>query len=140
MLSLKTVSVRDDGCFSVVLWNGRPFAVSVERTFDDYRTVLVNGFYHCTRDFYHKGGYETFLIVVPGHSRVLLHKGNIEDHSEACVLLGENFGGFNRDKKSYSSTAGADDQTAVLASGEAFAEFMSLTKGLKEFMMEVTGR
>jgi len=126
-LQIKTVALREDGCFSVLLWDGRPFAVSVERTFDDGQPVIGSGMYRCVRDFYHKGGYETFEISIPGHDRVLFHKGNVETESRGCVLIAEKF----------SALRGA---LAVLESKEGFEEFMQLTKGLDEFMMEVTGR
>jgi hypothetical protein len=126
-LSLKTVAVREDGCYSVLCWNGRPFAVSVERTFDDLRTVIGNGYFECVRDHYHKGGYETFEIQVKGHDRVLFHKGNLETHSLGCIIVAESF-------------AVMSGQTAVADSKGGFAEFMELTKDLPSFHMEVTGR
>lgn len=119
--------MREDGCFGVLLWNGKPFAVSVERTFDDLRPVIHAGRFPCKRDFYHKGGYETFEIQVPGHSRVLFHRGNKETDSMACVIVGESF-----------STL--DGVTSVSDSKGGFAEFMELTKGLQTFDLEVTGR
>lgn len=125
-LELKTVAVRDDGCFSVLLWDGRPFAVSVERTFGE-EPVIGNGKYLCKRDFYNKGGYVTYEIQVEGHDRVLFHKGNVEKDSEACVLIAESFGLLG-------------DATAVLDSAHGFTEFMSLANGIDSFGMEVTGR
>lgn len=126
-LEIVTVSVRDDGCFSALLWDKRPFAVSVERTFENKRIVIGNGIYRCTRDHYHKGGYETFEIQVDGHDRVLFHKGNTEENSEACVIVAESFGALN-------------GKTAVLDSKGGFAEFMTLTAGLPHFLAWVHGR
>jgi len=126
-LELKTVAVRDDGCYSVLLWDGRPFAVSVERTFDDGRPVIGSGTYRCKRDFYHKGGYPTFEIYVVGHHRVLFHKGNTEADTVACIVVGESFGELK-------------GQTAVLDSAGGFGELMRLAQGLDEFQMEVSGR
>jgi len=126
-LQLKTVAVREDGCFSAVLWDGRPFAVSVERTFDDGKPVIGNGIFRCKRSFYNKGGYPTFEIIVEGHTRVLFHKGNKEADSLACVLVAESFSVM-------------DGQTAISDSKGGFEEFMTLTTGLEEFDMEVTGR
>lgn len=126
-LKLKTVAVRDDGCYSVLLWDGRPFAVSVEHTFGDGRPVLWNGMFECVRSQYFKGGYPTFEIMVQGHSRILFHKGNREEDSRGCVVLGEQFGVLN-------------GQAAVQVSGAAYDEFMALTKGLDRFSMEVSGR
>lgn len=126
-LEIVTVSVRDDGCFSALLWDKRPFAVSVERTFENHRIVIGNGIYRCVRDFYHKGGYETFEIHIDGHDRVLFHKGNTEEHSEACVIVAESFGVLN-------------GKTAVLDSNGGFEEFMALTAGLDHFLVWVHGR
>lgn len=126
-LELKTVAVREDGCFSVMLWNGRPVAVSVERTFDDGRPIIDNGRFLCKRDFYHKGGYETFEIQIERHDRILFHKGNWETDSTGCVLVAESF-------------AVLRGMTAIAGSVQGFDEFMQLTAGLPEFWMTVTGR
>lgn len=101
--------------------------MSVERTFEDGRPVIRSGTWDCRRDFYHKGGYETFELIVPDHDRVLFHRGNSEDDSLACVCVAEKFGTLN-------------GKIAVLESNEGFAEFMQLTKGISIFMVEVTGR
>lgn len=127
MMELKTVAVRSDGCFSVLVWDTRPFAVSVEHTFDDLSTVLKNGTYKCKRDFYHHGDYPTFQIIVPGHDRVLFHKGNKEVDSKACVCVAESF-------------TRMDGVTAVADSAHGFEEFMAVTMNLDEFDMIVTGR
>lgn len=127
LLQIRTVALRDDGCFSVLLWEGRPFAVSVERTFDDGQPVIRAGIWDCRRDFYHKGGYETFQIIIPEHDRVLFHRGNSEDDSLACVCVAEKFGTLN-------------GKTAVLESNEGFTKFMELTKGINVFLVEVIGR
>lgn len=133
-LELYCVAKREDGCFSVLKWcdpesgsDGRPFAVSVDRTFEDLRTVLQNAVYRCKRDFYHHGGYETFEIIVPGHDRVMFHKGNKEVDSLACVCIAESF-------------TQMDGVTAVADSKHGFDEFMEVTNGLEEFDMQVLGR
>lgn len=127
MLELKTVAVRPDGCFSVLLWNGQPFAVSVERTFEDGKPIIGNGAYRCVKSHFIKGGYDTFEIQVTGHARILFHKGNTEVDSIGCVIVAESFGVLN-------------GETAVLDSKGGFAEFVELTKGLGEFNMVVSGR
>jgi hypothetical protein len=145
-LEIKTVAVISDGCFSTLLWDGRPFGVSVERTFatgeaaHGKAVVVPPGLVLCRRDRYHKGGYETFEMVIAGHTRVLFHKGNLEDQSEACVITGESFGGYNRRTKQYAAHLGPDDQVAVLSSGVAFDELMLHAAGLREFYALVSGR
>lgn len=126
-LQLKTVAVRGDGCFSVLLWDGIPFAVSVERTFADGKPVIGNGKFLCKRDFYHRSGYPTYEIQVDGHNRILFHKGNVETNSEACICVAESFG----------QLGGA---TAILDSRHGFDEFMLLTGSIDSFGMEVSGR
>lgn len=132
-LELKTVAIRDDGCFSVLLWDGRPFAVSLERTFSDgeaahgKRLVIPAGILVCKRTQYHRGGYPTYEIEVEGHERVLFHKGNKEEDSLACVLVAESFTLLN-------------GKTAVGDSGGGFNEFMQLANGRERFTMLVSGR
>jgi len=126
-MELKTVAKIEEGCFSVLLWDRKPFAVSVERTFPNLQTVIGAGTYRCHRDFYHHGGYETFEVLVPGHDRVLFHKGNKEVDSMACVCIAESF-------------ARMDGVTAIADSKHGFDEFMQLASGLDEFELKVTGR
>lgn len=126
-LELKTVAIRPDGCFSAMLWDGRPFAVSLEHVFEDGRPVIGAGVLDCKRSFYEHGGYPTFEIIVAGHSRVLFHKGNKNADSKACVLVAESF-------------AVIDGDAAIADSAHGFEEFMSLAGALDFFRMTVTGR
>lgn len=126
-LELKTVAILADGCFSAVLWDGVPFAVSAEHTFEDGRPIIQNGEYECVPRPYYKGGYNTFEIIVAGHEAVLFHIGNTEMDSKGCVLIGASFGVLN-------------GMTAVQGSKGAFAEFTKRTAGLQRFTMQVTGR
>lgn len=126
-LQMKTVAIRDDGAFSVLLWDGQPFAVSVERTFEDGRPIIRSGLYLCKRDRFHRGGYDTYQIDVPGHDRVLFHRGNTEADSMGCVIVAESFGILR-------------GRAAVLESRSGFDELMGLARRYNEFFMEVTGR
>lgn len=121
MLDLKTVSIEPDGYYGALVWDGRAFAVSVDAG------VLTNGTYRCTRDFYHAGNYPTFEIHMEGHTRVLFHKGNFGRESKACVIVAESF-----------ATIGSEH--GVADSKHGFEEFMSLTDGLQEFDLTVSGR
>lgn len=109
---LKRVAILSDGAFGVLLHNGVPFAVTLERTYDPGNTVkITDGPHSCTRSRYNRGGYDTYEIEVPGHDRILFHKGNVELHSEGCVLVAESF-----------SMMG--DKPGISLSAEGFAEFM----------------
>ena len=125
---LKTLAVLPDGCFSGLLDpTGRPFAVTIEHTFADGPPLLKNGTYHCHRDHFNRGGYDTFEIEVAGHDRVLFHIANLETELEGCVGVAESFGVLK-------------GRTAVLDSGGGFKEFMALAVGLDEFELVVSGR
>jgi hypothetical protein len=125
-LEIKTAALIPEGCFSTLLWDGRPFGVSVERTFAPGEAPHGKA-----------------VVVPPGLvlcRRVLFHKGNLEDQSEACVITGESFGGYDRRARKYSAHLGPDDQAAVLSSGVAFEELMAHAAGLQEFYALVSGR
>ena len=127
MLTLKRVAILPDGAFGVLLWDSRPFAVSLERTFDDGKTKIpAIGEFNCFRSRFHRGGYDTFEIAVSGHSRILFHRGNIETDSEGCVLIGEQFGILN-------------GKPAILQSVLGFSEFMKLTQDVDQFQLTVNG-
>jgi hypothetical protein len=123
---LKRVAKIASGAFGVLLHNGIPFAVTLERTYDPGNTVKIgNGFHECHRSRYNKGGYDTFEITVPGHSRILFHKGNTELHSEGCVLVAESFATFG-------------DKPGVAMSAEGFNEFMKRVGEVDSFTLEVS--
>jgi len=82
--------------------------------------------YRCKRDYYHAGDYETFEVTnVPGRSRILIHKGNVEDDSAGCILLGKTLGVYK-------------NKIAVLNSGKAFREFMHWASDVDEFNLIIT--
>ena len=127
MMGIKTVAVLPAGCFSVLLWKNIPFAVSVEHTFEDGQPIIKAGTYQCLRSYYYKGCYPTFEIKVPGHNRILFHRGNTEADSQGCVCVAESFGTLK-------------GKIAVLQSKEGFGELMELVSELDEFTLTVTGR
>lgn len=124
-LTLKRIAVLSDGAFGVLLYQGVPFAVTLERTYDPDNSIKIkDGPHNCHRSRYNKGGYDTFEIEVPGHSRILFHKGNIELHSEGCVLVAESF-------------AVLGGKPGVALSSEGFTEFMKKMSDYDDFVMEV---
>jgi uncharacterized protein DUF5675 len=122
---LRRVAILNDGAFGVLMQNGVPFAVTLERTYEPGNTVKIgNGFHECRRSRYNKGSYDTYEIEVPGHSRILFHKGNTELHSDGCVLVAESF-------------AVLGDKPGVALSAEGFNEFMKRVQE-ESFTLEVT--
>lgn len=135
--SVVIVATLPSGRYGVMRWDSTPFAVTLERTFDDQRApggqrvVIPYGPVPCVRDFYHAGGYETFELKVSGHSRVLFHKLNVETQSEACMGIGESFVEFNEAKLK---------GPGIGQSGAGFDEFMRRAAGMKAFTLTVLER
>lgn len=131
MLELVRVAVGDEGAFGVLVLDGAPKWVTLERTFEEgeesERVVIPEGHWQCTRTVFYKRGYPTFEIHVPGHSRVLFHKGNVEDDSRGCVLVGVRFGELL-------------GKPAILDSAPAFDAFMSTFHGTQIFQLDVIDR
>ncbi len=123
-LVLQRVAVGPEGAFGVLLRQGEPpFAVTLERTYPregaSEAPKIPAGRWRCTRSFFHRGGYATFEIHVPGFSRLLFHRGNLETDSEGCVLVGERFDRFGW-------------QSGVGQSALAHAELMTMLRGIDE--------
>lgn len=142
--TIRRIAVREEGAFGVLLHHrgpedlvGTPFAVTLERTYplgDDsvvavavrgQQVKIPDGQWEMRSTRFIRGGYDTYEVFVPGHSRLLLHRGNVELHSEGCVLVAEQFGILN---------AGP----AVLESASGFAEFISRAGRRSRLTLEVT--
>lgn len=109
-----------------------PICGTLERSYGKnggYETKIKDGLWHCSSSMFHRGNYETFEIHIPGHTRILFHKGNWPTDSDGCVLLGEQYTDFDPE-------AGIQD-AALGNSGAAFKEFMSLTEGIDSFFLRV---
>lgn len=94
-------------------------------TIENNDTEFPDGTYECKRSFYHRGGYETFEILVPGRTRILFHRGNKEDDSIGCVIVG-------------STLDVLGGKLAVLDSKPAFDDFMHMMDGVDSFLLSVT--
>ena len=132
LLWINRIEIISDGCFSVLkdlqTQEVQPFAISVERTYPQrggQYVKLNSGIYLCVRTMYNKGGYMTFEILFPDHDEIKFHKGNLEDHSDGCVVVGEFFDMYK-------------GKVAVMSSGKAFNEFMMRYGHLQEFLCKVT--
>jgi hypothetical protein len=115
------------GQFGVLSQDELPFAVTLERAYQcdgEHVTKIPPGTYRCTRTTFYRGGYETYEVHVPGHSRVLFHLGNWSADSDGCILVGE----------SYAVLKGMD---AIADSRAGFAELMEKAAGRSEFELEV---
>lgn len=113
----------------MLLHGGVPFATTLERTYELAGHVQITkippGTWTCRSRFYLKGQYDTYEVMgVPGHFALLFHKGNLEDDSDGCILVGNGYGTVYQ-------------RPGVLRSQDGFLEFMRRTGGAAEFLLRV---
>ena len=128
IFTIVRVAIRRDGAFGVLLYFGVPFAVTLERSYDavgDRHYVKIPaGRYRCVATWFQRGQYRTFEILVPGHSRILFHKGNLETDADGCVLVAESYAVF-------SGLPGIGD------SAGGFREFMAKADSRQGFDLDI---
>ena len=121
---LVRVATGPGGAFGVLLHGGLPFAVTLERVFDEKgekSPIVPVGLYVCTRTVFYKYGYDTYEITeVPGHTRILFHRGSMEADSAGCVLVADTY-----------------QDTWIANSKVGFSKFMDRAAGRQKFNLEV---
>ena len=134
---LSTTFYRADGVFSELRQEDTLFCEALEHSYNQpdgtWLPKLPRGAtYRCVRGMhtlerYNKGDpFETFEITgVPGHTGILFHPGNLNSHSNGCVLLGM--------KREVTS----DNTWIITSSRDAFALFMTANTGVDSFDLEV---
>ena len=83
---------HDQGSLGVLAFDGRLFCFTLEPdSGDPAKPRILAGTYPLSRwNISGSNRYKyknTLEIVVPGHSAVLFHSGNLEAHSQMCVLI-----------------------------------------------------
>lgn len=138
-LKLHRFETTDEGTFGVLIHNHKPFAVTLERQWLDNKkgiSCIPEGEYICKRcrtspEYGYKDSPkfgDTFQITnVPGRSKILFHKGNIDDDSHGCVLIGEQFGELGL-------------SAAILSSKQGFNEFNLLLHGYDTFKISIINK
>ena len=125
MFRLIRVAQIPDGTFGVLIDNDIPFAVTLERPWvnnERNKSCILPGTYVCKRVDSPRFG-DTFEVCdVPGRSHILFHKGNIDDDTHGCILVGEQFEALG-------------DKIAILSSAKAFKEFKMRTQDIDEFSL-----
>ncbi|MFH1784142.1 MAG: DUF5675 family protein [bacterium] len=112
----------EQGAIGVLLLNNVIFCFALEPDKDDMNKLYIKqGVYHCQR-FHGTKWPDTFEIVVPGHTAVLFHAGNVEADTKGCILLGASVGKLKGNR-------------AVLNSGVTFKAFLDALKGINEFTL-----
>ena len=127
LLELLRVGQSTRGTFGVLRRGQVPFAVTLERPWDDNKTdvsCIPAGRYTCRRVFSQRFG-ETFEIAaVPGRTHVLFHKGNTIHDTKGCVCVAEEFGGTMQ-------------SPTVVSSERGYRELMQMVSGLYEFTLVI---
>lgn len=127
-MKLKRIAETDTGTYGVLISGGTPFAVTLERPWLNNRkgeSCIPTGRYVCKRVQSPKFGNTFEITGVNGRSHILFHKGNLDDDTHGCVLVGESF----------NPVSGSH---GITASKEGFAEFMAKTANVSEFTLDVT--
>lgn len=127
-LTIKRIAHRDDGTFGVLLADGAPFAVTLERPWRDNRrgeSCIPVGEYTCVRVNSPKFGSTWMVRDVPGRSEILFHAGNTFADSHGCILVAEKFATW------------ADGSTSIADSKLGMADLMSLTRDRVSFYLIV---
>lgn len=125
MFRLLRFRIVEEGAFGVLLDAfGEFVCFTLERTYDNLEVKILPGVYDCQATRFHRGGYDTFEVMVSGHSRILFHRGNVETDSDGCILTGAALGVLNGAR-------------AVLKSRAGFANFVRVTAGVKGFKLSV---
>ncbi len=124
-MALHRVAILPDGAFGVLLHLGVPFAVTLERTYGENDLIKIpTGIWRCVRTRFIRGGYDTYEILVPGHSRLLFHIANQEGQLDGCIAVAESFAMF-------------DLKPGIAQSRIGFVEFMNRAANAPEFDLEV---
>lgn len=90
---------------------------------------IPEGTYRIRRVYSPRFG-ETFEVLdVPGRSHVLFHRGNTEEDTEGCILMGGTVGAILVEDE---DTGAKVPKVAVLSSKAAFKQFMRFMEGHDE--------
>lgn len=115
------------GTFGVFLDGDLPFCLTLERLWLGNQkniSCFPGGDYVCKRIDSPKFGNTFEVTNIPDRTACLFHKGNLDDDSHGCVILGEQ----------YETVLGS---YGVVSSGKAFEEFLDRTKDVDEFLLHV---
>ena len=115
------------GTFGALIIDSKLFCWTLEPP-DELNQVSISSIpaqqYRCRR--YSSDQYpDTFKVMnVPGRTSILFHKGNLNEHTEGCILVGEKIGKLRAGR-------------ALLNSGNTFKQFMEIMEGIDEFSLTI---
>ena len=126
-LIIKRVATGHNGTFGTIEHRDIPFALTLERQWLNNRSnvsCIPEGNYKCKRVQSPKFGNTFEVTNVPHRTHILFHKGNLDDDSHGCILLGEQFEPLN-------------GSPGILSSKKAFAEFTKLLASEDQFNLVI---
>lgn len=126
IVELIRLEESEQGTFGVLRINKEVFCATLEppdRENETGRSSIPAQQYMCqpVESPTHGGTFE--VTRVPGRSHVLFHAGNVAEHTEGCIILGQYFGKLR-------------EQRAVLNSGTTFKAFLNIM-GRKPFHLTI---
>lgn len=92
--------------------------------------------YRCHRVVSPKFGPTYQVMAVPGRDHILFHAGNVEEHTEGCILLGEAFGALSSPDEDGPGHP-VITKWAVVRSKEAFDRFKGFLDNVPSFSLEI---
>ncbi len=109
--------------------NGNQIGVTLEHAYGDPpEPKIPNGKWLCQRGTHELAvgpPFNTFEVTgIEGHTGLLFHRGNVDEDSEGCILVGNALGQLG-------------DEEAVMGSALAFLNFLSRQEGVNEFWLTV---
>lgn len=127
LFKLKRVSATKIGVFGVLCYYTPDGYIPFLKTFEDpwmdnkqFISCIPTGAYLCKRFNSPKFGNVFQVDNVANREKILIHKGNNQNHTEGCILLGSEF-----------------TQTGVSDSKNAFELFMSMVKSYDTFHLDI---
>lgn len=127
VLTLNRLKEKEGGTFGVLSDEHYYFCLTLEPYWKDNQTdisCIPKGEYVCRRHSSEKYGEVWKVCDVPNRTDILIHKGNLANHTKGCILLGEEFGILC-------------DLPAVLSSGRGYAEFTHVLRNENEFKLVI---
>ena len=94
-------------------------------TIENAAKLIPEGIHPCVKDYYHRGDYPTFEIIVENRDRLLFHAANYASELEGCIAPGKSRGETE------------DGRLAVWNSKDAFNQFWDIVKDEKSFLLMI---
>lgn len=123
-VTLKRVIETSQGTLGQFTLTDSSTLYTMERMSTGEHPRIPQGFYELRLDFYHKGNYAAYEIIVPGRDRILIHVANRAVELLGCIAPGKAIGFL-------------DGQLAVMQSLLAFKKFMATMGGVKSDYLTV---